>query len=86
LREELKPELLAVDMVNPIGAVILTVSFAGCKFKPESVYVNSLDELIITLPNGNDAGLTSIAGATPLPLTDTLCAAAPPPACVMVLE
>jgi hypothetical protein len=63
---------------------MVILPLAGVRFKPERVYVRSLDVLIITPPNGNDGGLTVIVGTTPLPLTDTLVVVAPPPMFVML--
>jgi hypothetical protein len=86
--DEVKPEPLSVDIVNPNGAVMVSESAAGDKFNPTNVYVCSLDiVLMTTFPNDKDVGFTvsaDVAVETPVPLTATFCVVAPPPEFVIL--
>jgi hypothetical protein len=88
LFDEVNPEPLTVDMVNPDDAVMVSESVAGDKFNPVNVYVSSLDTVLMTTsPNDKDVGFTFSAGVvaeTPVPVTATFCVIAPPPALLIV--
>jgi hypothetical protein len=80
--EEANPDPVDLEIWNPEGAKIVTLSFAGTKFKPANVNVCSLEIVFTTtLPIESELGELLIAGAaleSPFPLTDIFVEAPPP--------
>ena len=67
---------------------MVSESIAGDKFDPVTMYVCSLDiVLMITFPNDKDVGFfvsVGVGALAPLPLAATFCVVAPPPEFVIL--